>query len=385
MPKYKKEKIAIVIRSFWPYNPAIGEALLLLSESLSQNHEPVVITQVKNDFPKQLENQNRGNGVKFFTLPLWTNSASHMLLRVTDLVIFTGFTFASLIWNRPDKVYVATTPPLFTPLVVGFYCKLFNKKYLYHLQDIHPEITSIKTIKKSLINKTLKNLDNFTVNNASKIVTLTEQMRAYTIKRARKEISIELLANPSVKASRSEKEIKRTKGFIYCGNAGRLQRIPLLLQAIERYVNDGGNLPFVFAGGGIYSKSIEQLAKKLDNVTYMGVLPADQASGLMHQYSYGLMPIEDEVTQYAFPSKSSSYLFSGCHIIAICGQQTSVADWVLKNEVGYVADPDVESLVSLFHTLEKQPISNLSIDPDLLESLTPEHHAQCLKDLIINI
>lgn len=385
MPKYKKEKIAIVIRSFWPYNPAIGEALLQLSESLSQNYEPIVITQVKNDFPKQLEAQNRGKGVKFFTLPLWTKSASHMLLRVTDLVIFTGFTFASLIWSRPDKVYVATNPPLFTPLVVGVYCKLFHKKYLYHLQDIHPEITSIKTIKKSFINKTLKAIDNFTVSNASKVVTLTEQMKAYTIKRVGEETSIELLANPSVKNSGSEKEIKRTKGFIYCGNAGRLQRIPLLLQAIEMYVNEGGSLPFVFAGGGIYSKNIEQLAKKLDNVSYMGVLPAAQASSLMHQYSYGLMPIEDEVTQYAFPSKSSSYLLSGCHIIAVCGQQTSVADWVLNNEVGYVSDPDVESLVSLFHTLEKQPISKLTIQPDMLESLTPEHHAECLKNLITNI
>lgn len=381
----KKEKIAVVIRSFWPYNPAIGEALLLLAESLSQNHEPIVITQVKNDFTEQLETQNRGKGVKFFTLPLWTNSASHMLLRVTDLVIFTGFTFASLVWSRPDKVYVATNPPLFTPLVVGIYCKLFHKKYLYHLQDIHPEITCIKTIKKSFINKALKALDNFTVSNASKVVTLTEQMKAYTIKRVGKEISIELLANPSVKTSGDEKRIKRTKGFVYCGNAGRLQRIPLLLQAIERYVSEGGSLSFAFAGGGVYSKNIRQLAKKIENVTYLGVLSPDQASNLMHQYSYGLMPIEDEVTQYAFPSKSSSYLFSGCHIIAVCSQQTSVATWVIKNEVGYVAEPDIGSIVSLFHTLEKQPISNLSIDPDMLESLTPQHHAKRLRDLIINI
>lgn len=382
-----KNKIAIINRSFWPKSPAIGEALLTLSESLTDEYNVIVLTQTDKDFSEKLAFSNRGHKVKFITLPALTSSSSSLLSRLAELALFSGFTFTGLCIQQPDKVYISTNPPVFAPLAVRWYCQLFNKKYIYHLQDIHPEITSIVTGKKNLATKLIKIVDTKNIAKASSIITLTEQMKDYLIERAKEDLPIHLLNNPSVQNSSlsNNVQLKRQKGFVFCGNAGRLQRIPLLLQAIERYVNEGGNLPFVFAGGGVYSKSIEQLAKKLDSVTYMGVLPADQASSLMHQYSYGLMPIEDEVTQYAFPSKSSSYLFSGCHIIAICGQQTSVADWVLKNEVGYVADPNVESLVSLFHTLEKQPISNLSIDPDLLESLTPEHHAQCLKDLIINI
>lgn len=382
-----KNKIAIINRSFWPKSPAIGEALLTLSESLTDEYNVIVLTQTDKDFSEKLASSKRGHKVKFITLPALTSSSSSLLSRLAELALFSGFTFTGLCIQQPDKVYISTNPPVFAPLAVRWYCQLFDKKYIYHLQDIHPEITSIVTGKKNLATRLIKIVDTKNIAKASSIITLTEQMKDYLIERSRENLPIHLLNNPSVQnASLSnDVELKRQKGFVYCGNAGRLQRIPLLLQAIERYVDEGGNLPFVFAGGGVYSKSIEQLAKKLDSVTYMGVLPADQASSLMHQYSYGLMPIEDEVTQYAFPSKSSSYLFSGCHILAICGQQTSVADWVLKNEVGYVADPNVESLVSLFHTLEKQPVSNLSIDPDLLESLTPEHHAQCLKDLIINI
>lgn len=382
-----KDKVAIINRSFWPKSPAIGEALLTLSESLTDEYNVIVLTQTDKDFSESLASSNRGHKVKFITLPALTSSSSSLLSRLAELALFSGFTFTGLCIQQPDKVYISTNPPIFAPLAVRWYCQLFKKKYIYHLQDIHPEITSIVTGKKSLATRLIKIIDTKNIAKASSIITLTEQMKDYLIERAGEGLPIHLLNNPSVQnASLSDDiKLKRQKGFVYCGNAGRLQRIPLLLHAIERYVDEGGTLPFIFAGGGIYSKSIEQLAKKIDNVTYMGVLPADQASSLMHQYSYGLMPIEDEVTQYAFPSKSSSYLFSGCHIIAICGQHTSVADWVLKNEVGYVADPNVESLVSLFHTLEKQPVSNLSIDPDLLESLTPEHHAQCLKDLIINI
>ena len=380
-----KEKVAIVIRSFWPYNPAIGEALLQLSESLNGNYQPIVITQVCNNFSDQLESNNRGKGVRFFTLPLWTTSASHMLLRVTDLVVFTGFTFASLIWSRPDKIYVATNPPLFTPLIVNIYCMLFNKKYLYHLQDIHPEISSIKTVKKSFINRVLRAVDISTLSNASKVITLTEQMKAYAVQRVGKEIPVELLDNPSIKACERNTQLKRIKGFIYCGNAGRLQRIPLLIKSIKRYINEGGNLPFIFVGGGIYSEDIQKLANQFANVSYLGKLSADKASDMLNQYSFGLMPIEDEVTKYAFPSKSSSYVSSGCHVIAICGKNTSVANWVLENRLGYVSEPEVDPLVALFHKLERKIVSDLVVDKDMLEALTPCYHAKRLKDMIIDI
>lgn len=381
----KKEKIAIVSRSFWPVNPAIGEALLLLSESLSEQAQPLVITQVNKGFFKTVKQAERGAGVDFSTLPALTDSSSHMILRVSELLLFTGFTFSSLVFHQPDKVYVATNPPVFTPLAVRWYCKIFNKNYVYHLQDIHPEIMSIATRKNSIITKIIAAIDTKTIIEASKVITLTEQMKSYIVKRVNKPIPITLLSNPSVQASDQNRSIdtERKKGFVYCGNAGRLQRIPLLIESIERYINEGGKLPFVFAGGGIYSAAIQQLANQFENVSYLGVLPAVEASNLLHQYSFGLMPIDDEVTKYAFPSKSSSYIFSGCQIIAICGKDTSVYDWVNNNELGYVAEPNIESLVELFHKLEEEPLSEFTISANIIKELTPQYHASELKKIIM--
>ncbi len=381
----KKEKIAIVSRSFWPVNPAIGEALLLLSESLSEEAQPLVITQVNKGFFKTVKQAERGGGVDFSTLPTLTDSSSHMMLRVSELLLFTGFTFSSLVFHRPDKVYVATNPPVFTPLAVRWYCKIFNKSYVYHLQDIHPEIMSIATRKNNIVTKIIAAIDTKTITEASKVITLTEQMKSYIVKRVNKPIPITLLSNPSVQASDQNNniEIERKKGFVYCGNAGRLQRIPLLVESIERYIKEGGKLPFVFAGGGIHSDAIQQLENKFENVRYLGVLPAVEAANLLRQYSFGLMPIDDEVTKYAFPSKSSSYIFSGCQIIAICGKNTSVYDWVNNNELGYVAEPNIESLVKLFHKLEEESLSEFTVSANILEELTPQYHANELKKIIM--
>lgn len=378
------EKIAIVSRSFWPENPAIGEALLLLSESLAKHAKPVVVTQVGKSFPGKLRAAKRGEGVKFTTLPSLTNSSSHIALRIVELLAFTVFVFFSLCWHRPAQVYVATNPPIFTPLAVRWYCWLFSKKYVYHLQDIHPEATQVVTGKKNWVERLLLKIDIKTTRQAATVITLTEQMKSYITQRTGQKLPIVLLDNPSVQGAAQETDVavERKKGFVYCGNAGRLQRIPLLLAAIERYLNEGGQLPFVFAGGGVYKSAIEKLANQFEQVSYLGVLPADQAAAVLRSYSFGLMPIDDEVTNYAFPSKSSSYVFSGCQVVAICGADTSVAQWVHDNQLGFVAEPDVDVVVGLFHKLEREAIPTLNVDSELFEKLTPKAHAASLEQIL---
>jgi glycosyltransferase involved in cell wall biosynthesis len=378
-----KEKIAIISRSFWPENPAIGEALLLLSEALEKYAQPVVITEIKKDFHANLKAASRGDGVFFATLPSITNSSSGIFLRVLELLLFTMFVFLSLCWHRPSRVYVATNPPLFAPLVVRWYCQLFGKKFVYHLQDIHPEATHVVTGRSNWVTRLLQAIDVSTTLKADAVITLTGQMKGYIAKRVGKNIPIMLLTNPSVQDEQGSSDFQeRVKGFVYCGNAGRLQRIPLLLEAVEQYINENGELPFVFAGGGVYRSDIKNLARRYEQVTYLGILPGKEAAKLMRSYTIGLMPIEDEVTNYAFPSKSSSYAFSGCHTLAICGLETSVAQWVKGNRLGFVVEPYLAMIVNKFHYIEKTELSVLNMNKNLLSEFTPFAHAEKLEEVL---
>lgn len=379
------KKIAIISRSFWPASAAIGDALLLLAESLQKHSHPIVITQAARNFSENLAAGNRGEGVEFVTLTNLTDSSSRILFRVVELAIFSVFVFINLCIHRPDKVYVATNPPIFTPLVVSWYCAMFNASYCYHLQDIHPEAAYPVTGKPSWIRAFLLHLDIKTVLNASCVITLTEQMKSYIIKRVDKDLPIKLLDNPSVQVENNEDllSINREKGFVFCGNAGRLQCIPLLLSAIKSYLDCGGRLPFVFAGGGIHAASIERLSEEYSQIKYLGILSGSDAAKLMHSYEVGLMPIEDSVTDYAFPSKSSSYLFSGCHILAICGKNTSVANWVSQHQVGFWSPPDIKSIVKLFFQIEKDKLPPLSVPAELWKQLTPKVHAVELEKILI--
>ena len=90
----------------------------------------------------------------------------------------------------------------------------------------------------------------------------------------------------------------------------------------------GGILKFVFAGGGIFSNEILKLSKINSLVTYHGIVSATDADSIVSEYEWALLPIEDEITRYAFPSKISSYVCSGAKILSICTENTSVAKWI---------------------------------------------------------
>ena len=110
--------------------------------------------------------------------------------------------------------------------------------------------------------------------------------------------------------------LEKTRGFSFTGNLGRLQRIPLLVDAIKQYLQKGGALEFAFAGGGVFANEIFKLSKDNSLIKYYGVVPPDKAASISNKYEWALAPIENQITQYAFPSKLSSYACTGAKILA---------------------------------------------------------------------
>ena len=102
----------------------------------------------------------------------------------------------------------------------------------------------------------------------------------------------------------------------------------------------------------MYSNDIQKLSDKYWDITYRGLLDPNTANDLIARYNWGLLPIEDEVTKYAFPSKSSSYISCGVNILSICSEQTSVAKWVVKNNYGINSPPTVNNLANIFLRLK---------------------------------
>ena len=374
MQQPKKEKLLIINRSFWPIYPVIGEALLRLAEQKGSELSVGVVLQDHADIRKHLREQGRGAGVAFYPCRSWTTSGSSILRRILDAIFFMFWVAATLVRQRPTRVYVSTDPPVLVPFVVMLYCKIFKARFTYHLQDIHPEAARVVTPVHPWLFKVLRAMDGLTMRRADAIITLSAEMQAEIQARSATTAPIRLISNPSVDFA-TEQTPEKIVGFSFCGNAGRLQRIPLLIQAIERYAQQGGKLPFVFAGGGVHAQTLADLAQRCPLVQYQGLVPAQQAAQISATYTWALLPIEDEVTRFAFPSKTSSYVHSGACIVAICGEQTSVAQWVKQHDLGLCIAPEVDALVAFFFAVEHGDVSCATFQQDrkaLAENLSLE-------------
>lgn len=374
MKRSRKEALFIINRSFWPIYPVIGEALLRLAEKTAPRQIVGVILQDRANIHQHLQEQNRGAGVQFFPCRSWTTSSSSILRRILDAVFFMFWVLGVLLMQRPTRVYVSTDPPVLVPFVVMLYCKIFKAKFTYHLQDIHPEAARVVTPVHPCLFKFLRALDGITMRAADALITLSAEMAAEMQTRSATQAPIRLISNPSVDFA-PDQTLEKILGFSFCGNAGRLQRIPLLIQAIERYAEQGGKLPFVFAGGGVHAPALADLAQRCPQVQYKGQLAPRQAAQISATYTWALLPIEDEVTRFAFPSKTSSYVHSGAYIAAICGAQTSVAQWVAGHRLGLCVAPDVDALVAFFFAIERGDISYAALQQDrkdLIASLSFE-------------
>lgn len=357
--------VAIINRSFWPVYPVIGEALLRFAEGAADQCRVCVIMQDHADIRAKLEEHKRGKGVEFFPGKAWSSSGSSIIVRILDAVFFMVWVAVCLIKTRPREVYVSTDPPVLVPFIVMLYACLFRASYTYHLQDIHPEATNVVIPVSRPLFRFLRWMDSVVMRRAGQLLTLTEEMKGEIQSRSETRAPIHLLSNPAV--SFDDVSVVHTKhhGFSFCGNAGRLQRIPLLITAIERYIEGGGTLPFVFAGGGVFSAELEKLAARFpDQVAYHGLVSPAAAAQLNADYQWALLPIEDEVTRFAFPSKTSSYVFSGALILAVCGQATSVAQWVQAHRLGCVVKPEVNDLVDFFRRVESDEVDVAGFDMD---------------------
>jgi glycosyltransferase involved in cell wall biosynthesis len=363
---FKRYDLVIINRSFWPVYPVIGEALLRLAENISHSKKVAIVVQDHDNIRNHLKKNKRGLGIKFFPGKAFSNSSSSLIIRILDAIFFTFWVIFCILKTRPKNIYISTDPPLIVPFIVSIISKIMSIKYIYHLQDIHPEATNaIKKLNVYFL-KFLKKIDNFTLRNAHLIITLNEDMKREIVDRSNIKNKIIIVENPSIDIS-NYSNLKKKKGFSFTGNLGRPQLVHLLIDSINAYEKKGGKLEFVFAGSGIYSQQILKLSKTNPLVTYHGLVSPIEAGSIVSKYEWALLPIDDEITRYSFPSKISSYVCSGAKILSICGENTSVARWIKAKKVGITINPKVDEIIKILFEIENNTIDNTFMEIDRKE------------------
>jgi len=340
----------IITRDFWPQTAAIGDTLLALARESSLRVNTSVIT-MSNKAIASIANKmdDQTYDINFHVAKPLTTSETNLLFRIFEIFYFMFFVLFYLFLKKPDKVYISTNPPLFVPFIVALFCRLFNKKLYYHIQDIHPEASKLVLNLPNFIFYLLKKLDTWTINNVEAIITLTNEMKE-TIANRGCQTKVFLIENPSKTVGIDRGNF--INGIVFSGNAGRLQEMDVILPSIEQYLNDGGRLTFTFLGSGIHSKKLLEMSKNFQNFNFLGYVNGDSALKIANEHKWALLPIKGDALKYAYPSKLASYISAGCNLLCVTDTKSSLALLVKKNKIGIVVEPDVNQLINVFKQIE---------------------------------
>lgn len=347
----KKQNIIFINRGFWPEYDVPGESLLYTAEQLSRGNSVSILTSSKMNIKKECTKYNRGVDLDINTFCSFTNSNSSILMRIFESVFFCIWSLFKLIRIKPNYVYFATDPPITIPLIVYIYSRLFKIKYIYHLQDIHPEATRLVINIPVYLHKILVKIDNIIIKNAYKVITLNDDMALIIDNRLGEKKDIYKLANASQYPE--EYSLKNKGTIIFAGNAGRFQNIKLLVQAIDEYLKRGGNLKFIFIGSGIFYSLIESLGEKHVNVSVKKYMCSKDVIEIMKTCEWGLLPIDKDIIRYAFPSKSSAYIATRLKIFGICPKNSSMENWIKTKNNGIYCEANKSEIIDKLNEIER--------------------------------
>lgn len=268
-------------------------------------------------------------------------------------VYFTLKAFFHVLFGRYSLIMAATTPPVILAYFISLAARLRGMKFVYHCQDIHPEISAGQgPFRYRFIYRIFTALDRRTCKRANCIVVLSEDMKKSIVDlRSSHAGKIHIINNFMFdQLDTSEVDLEGQADsvvgdkdehfkFIFSGNLGRFQGLSMLLDAMHLVRTDR---PFelVFVGAGQAESALKEKAKSEGlPVRFLGQQPKPLADAIVRRCDAGIITLRQGLIRYAYPSKTLDYLTLGKQVLGVVDPDSSLATMIVSTKIGCVAEP----------------------------------------------
>ncbi len=268
--------------------------------------------------------------------------------------------------GRVDVVMAASTPPVVLAATASWLARRKAADFVYHRQDIYPEVTVGLGKKDGRLARLVRRLDARTDRSASRVVVLSRDMGETIARRGVASDAIVEINNfdpwqlPPVDPAddpADEPAGERRLEVVFAGNIGRFQGLEALFEAMVELRGDP--VAFHFFGEGALSDRLAALVAEhgLTEVHLHGYQHPDRvASFLATRADLGVVSLAPGVIRAAYPSKTLSYLRQGTPILALVEGDSDLAATVRDERIGLQVEPgDVAGLVSIHTRRDRRP------------------------------
>ena len=340
------EKLIIVHRYFWPQNYPYATMLKSIADALGNKTRVVEVltTSTGNVEETNLRTEWAANGgPKVSSLKLGSEKELSLFRKAINAIYYSLWLLIRLLKDKPDVVMIATTPPVLSAFIVRVAAKIKRFRYVYHCQDIHPEAMCLNgNISKGLVYRCLRRIDKGNVDKAWKVITLSQDMKNTFEKRGCNVDHIHVINNFIFKSQAFESEApsKDKVTFLFAGSLGRLQNLEKLIESLVRFKRRS-DVEFIFMGDGVLRNKLESLKNRhgLNNVTFLGQKPLDDAVVAMDKADFGIVSLAPKICSVAYPSKTMMYLGRGLPVIALVDEGSDIYKFINGYDLGKAVAP----------------------------------------------
>ena len=291
------------------------------------------------------------DGVHVTRVPLYPSHDQGALGRVFNYVSFSisALFYGLFAAKRPDVIY-AYHPPL-TVGIAAVLIRLFRRvPVVYDIQDMWPDTlraTGMFSNEKAL-NLVCRVCD-WVYRRADQLVVLSPGFKRLLIERGVPAEKIEVIYNWC-----AENSLVASHGFVpmafsnrdkfhilFAGNMGKAQALDAVLCAADLLQQQAPDLIFVFLGGGVEVKRLQQFAveRSLSNVIFLPPVSMAEVGSYLHAADTLLVHLKkDPLFTITIPSKTQAYMAVGKPILmAVDGD---AADLVRDSDCGRIAESE---------------------------------------------
>lgn len=257
------------------------------------------------------------------------------------LFILSAF-FIVLFGKKRDLIWTATMPPVLQAFILMLASKVRGAKFLYHMQDIYPEIAIAsghisKFFPKNLFNQ----IDRFTQKHSAAIVVLSQDMKEAIGARRVDVKNVSIINNFSLilndgegaQLAKSPRKDELAK-FIFAGNVGRFQNLSALVKAFSLLSKDEAILNII--GEGRAKDELKSIVetKAVDNVFFYDHMETSAVFKVMSECHVGVVSLSPGIYKYAFPSKVLTYMAANLPMLAMVETESNLSKVLSDRNIG---------------------------------------------------
>ena len=248
---------------------------------------------------------------------------------------------------------------LFGYYIVAKTAVRYGIPYMTVVQDIYPECLftsrSLPGFIQKLIMKTLGRLDKYTLRNAARVRTISEEMRSYLIRTRgldeKKVFAVDNWQDDSNHYYQPLDEKKDSFVFEYVGSINSHSNVNLIIRAFAKAKLSDAE--FRIFGGGNKKEECVQLSQELglDNVRF-DYVQRDDVPKVQAEASVLVLALSKGNGAFSLPSKVTSYMLSGRPILASVDVESATTRYINNAHCGIAVPPaDEEALANAFKIL----------------------------------